>query len=305
MFAHSERRRETSFAGSPFSSFAVGIVLMVLLSLTISLAGCASGTAIIPKDPLSVIGKGASYYVVFPVKQNIELVKLFAGKQKDGAALLQAADRTDKVYAGIFGSDLRLMATGSFPKGAASVIFPGIKGWKKVSEKGTGSWYTSGLTNAAIPRQNVVLTTIGTTTGTGMQDMLRNLGVPPIPVASPDFTSYAALDSLDGKIGIYISDVHSFVAILLGLDISLPVQYAEIYAIPQAKAESGDALRYSVSIHAVLKDSRSSKAMTTLLRLALPQLEAKIDGTDLYISSIDITAEKLVELAGNMYFTGK
>jgi len=294
LFAHSERRRETSFAGSPFSSFAVGIVLMVLLSLTISLAGCASGTAIIPKDPLSVIGKGASYYVVFPVKQNIELVKLFAGKQKDGAALLQAADRTDKVYAGIFGSDLRLMATGSFPKGAASVIFPGIKGWKKVSEKGTGSWYTSGLTNAAIPRQNVVLTTIGTTTGTGMQDMLRNLGVPPIPVASPDFTSYAALDSLDGKIGIYISDVHSFVAILLGLDISLPVQYAEIYA-----------LRYSVSIHAVLKDSRSSKAMTTLLRLALPQLEAKIDGTDLYISSIDITAEKLVELAGNMYFTGK
>jgi len=135
--------------------------------------------------------------------------------------------------------------------------------------------------------------------------MLNNLRIPPMPVASPDFTSFAAIVPPDGRIGLYLSDVQSFTTLFLGPDVSLPVQYAELYAIPQAKAESGDALRYSVSIHAVLKDSRSSKAMTMLLHLALPQLEVKIDGMDLYVFSIDITAEKLVELVGNMYFTGK
>lgn len=259
-----------------------------------------------PKDPLAVIGKGASYYIVFPVKQNLELVKLFAEKQKDAKALLQAAERTDKVFAGVFGSDLRLMAKGSFPKAATSIIFPASKGWKKVSEAGTGSWYVSGSTNAAIPRQNVVLMTSGASTGagagTGIQDMLHNLGVPPMPVASPDFTSYAALDSTDGKIGMYVSDVQSLVSSLLGLDITFPVQYAEIYALPGSKTESSEALQYTVSIHAVLNDTRSSKAMTTILRLALPQLEVKIDGTDLYVSSFVISAEKLVETVGNLYF---
>ena len=317
MFAVSERRTETVFSGcisashdsSRFSSLKIApaVAFSLLLALTLSLAGCASNAAVMPKDPLAVIGKGASYYIVFPVKQNLELVKLFAEKQKDAAPLLQAADRTEKVYAGVFGSDLRLMAKGSFPKAAAPVIFPAIKGWKKVSEAGTGSWYRSGTTNAAIPRQNLVLMTSGAgleagTGAGGMLDMLHNLGVPPMPVASPDFTAYASLDSGDGKIGIYVSDVQSLAAMLLGLDITLPVQYAEIYALPQAKAQSGDALRYTVSIHAVLNDTRSSKAMTTLLRLALPQLEVKIDGTDLYVSSLALSAEKLVETAGNMYF---
>jgi len=291
--------------GLCLSSLAGAIVLAFSFMLTVSLAGCVSNAAIMPKDPLAVLGKGASYYIVFPVKQNLELVKLFAARQKDGATLLQAADRTDIVYAGIFGSDMRLMATGSFPKAAAPVVFPAIKGWKKVSESGIGSWYTSGSANAAIPRQNVVLMTSGAGTGEGMRDMLHNLDVPQMPVASPDFTSFAAIVPPDGRIGMYLSDVQSLTTLLLGPDISLPVQYAEIYAIPQAKAESGDTLRYLVSIHAVLKDSRSSKAMTTLLRLALPRLEVKIDGMDLYISSIEITAEKLVELVGNMYFTGK
>ena len=257
-----------------------------------------------PKDPLSVIGKGASSYIVFPVKQNLELIQLFAGKQKDEASLMQAAGRTDIVYAGIFGTDIRLMASGSFPKAAAPVVFPSIKGWKKVSETGTGSWYTSGSTNAAIPRTNMVLMTSGnaSTSVDGMRDMLANLGLPPMPVASPDFTSFASIVPSDGRIGMYLSDVQSFTALFMGPDVSLPVQYAEAYAIPQVKTESADPLLYSISIHAVLKDSRSAKAMTTLLRLAMPQADARIDGTDLFISGIDITAEKLVELVGNMYF---
>jgi len=305
LFAHKCCRKKSVLAGFLSASLLFAAVFAFSLVLTFSFAGCASSAASISKDPLAVLGKGASYYIVFPVKQNLELVKLFADKHKDGAALLQAADRTDIVYAGIYGTDMRMMATGSFPKAAATVIFPAIKGWKKVSENGTGNWYSSGSTNAAIPRQNVVLMTSGSGTNTGMQDMLNNLRIPPMPVASPDFTSFAAIVPPDGRIGLYLSDVQSFTTLFLGPDVSLPVQYAELYAIPQAKAESGDALRYSVSIHAVLKDSRSSKAMTMLLHLALPQLEVKIDGMDLYVFSIDITAEKLVELVGNMYFTGK
>jgi len=301
-------RKNTALAGFfsasyPFAPvFAFIIALALSLALTVSLAGCASSAVNVPKDPLAVIGKGASCYIVFPVKQNLELVRLFTANQKDRASLLQAADRTDIVYAGIFGTDLRLMASGSFPKAAASVIFPAIKGWKKVSENGTGSWYVSGTTNAAIPRQNVALMTSGAGTNAGIQDMLNNLRIPSMPVVSPDFTSFAATVPSDGRIGMYLSDVHSFTTLFLGPDVSLPVQYAEMYVIPKIKAESGDALQYFVSIHAVLKDSRSAKAMTTLLHLALPLVEVKIDGTDLYVSGIDITAEKLVELVGNMYF---
>jgi hypothetical protein len=133
--------------------------------------------------------------------------------------------------------------------------------------------------------------------------MLANLQTPPILTdVSPAFSEYAAIPQTSGTIGVYIADASFLVANILGPDVSLPIDHAEFYAKPIDDPEPGTALSYQVSGRIALKDARSARPMMTMLRLAIPHVSFTQDGASLTVSDLRVSAEKLVEIAGNMYF---
>lgn len=266
------------------------------------MTACKTVSPVPPGNPFSVLGAGASYYLVLPVDANRELLTVIAGKQKESESLLRALERTEMLYAGVYknpaldGFSFRLLATGFFPVAAKPLLFPESKGWKKVRAKGIGTWYHSDLFDASLPKSGLVCIASGNV----MEAILGNLKTPEEVQLDPAFVSWVSAEATGGKIGLYVSDASELVSLIMGPEIQLPVSRAEIYA--ESTKESGGA--YLISARVVLADARSARSMYTLVRFALG-LDARLDNENLYISGFPVTAEKLAETAQSLYFISK
>ncbi len=293
------------------------------------LAGCKTGPAVLPDNPFNILGSGASYYLVLPVDANRDLLKQLAASQTNSDSLLQAVDRTSVIYAGLYkaadnaadmsaaaSGTVRLAATGFFPRMASPAVFAKTKGWKKIVGESGASWYKNGAYEASIPKNGLVCLS----SGGGIETILKNIETP-LPVSlSPAFIEYASAAAVDGRIGIFVSDTQALAARLLGPEITLPVSYAEIFAervvaspVPRTvqNAAAGDAQSdaqsagstentYDISAHIVLTDARTARSIKTLISLLL-SAEVRIEGEQIYVSSYNVTAEKLVEIARILY----
>ena len=281
------RKTPGIFRHSSVSLCALSLVALFSVS-------CATARFVSPRDPLSLPGDGASVYFVIPVEANRKLVDLLAQKISGGTDASAAIGRARVLYAGVWSDgSLRLAATGSFPASAASFAFPASKGWTKVRGSGSSVWYHSASADAAIPVSGLVCFAKGSG---GLEAMLANLKITPVVDTSGSFAEYAANAGVDGRVGVFVRDGGNLLAALLGPDVSLPVSFAEIYASPDAG--SGD---YDVSATIATADTRSARAMAALFRLALP-CEARYEKERVYISGYRISAEKLAETAGSLYF---
>ena len=272
---------------------------MVLTSLSFALfllTGCAGTPPAMPDDVLSLTGRNASLYAVIPIEKNRELLDLFAEKNgmtdKARNSLKTAFDRTKVVYAACFSdSSFRIAATGSFPSGARTVLFPKSSGWIPIRQKETGSWYHSELMDAAIPRNGLAFFAKGQGS---IEDMFAALKTPDQVDTTGTFSAYACNATADGKIGFFIREAAPFISFMLGPDITLPILYAEIYA------EQVTDQAYVVTADISVKDTRTARAMATILGLAL-DASIKTDNTHVYISGYSLKLEKLVEIIGNLY----
>jgi len=248
----------------------------------------------VPSDPFSVLESGAAAYAVIPTDSHRPLLALLAGKQKDGEALERAFDRTDMVYASFTpGGTLRILASGDFPRSASALYFPSSKGWTRMRTSEHGTWYRSVTMDAAVPESGTVLLS----SAGGMEAFLGGLKTPVPQAFPPSFASYAAHVEADGRIGVFIADARFLAAAVLGPDVSLPVQYAELYA--QAAADS--ASPYLLSARIVMQDARTARAMSTLLRVAAG-IPVRLDTETVFVDPFPVSAEKLVEWTGKLYF---
>lgn len=275
---------------------ALFIVLFIL-----TLGGCATTKSDLSSAPFSVLGSGASYYLVVPVKANRDLLDRYASKQKDSASLSLILDRTQMVYAGLYSDtsfSKRLLATGSFPKAASAIIFSDSKGWEKKSKKNIGFWYHRENIDAVIPKNGLVCIS---TADDGMETILGNFASPEPVQISPSFDMYTAHASSESRIGLYVSDAASLVGLVLGPEITLPIVYTEIYADPMLDSLDPTQTVYVLSARIVLNDVRTARAMMTLLRLAL-QTDVRLEGSSVYMDSYSVSAEKLAEFASCLYF---
>lgn len=287
------------------------------LSAALVLSGCATGVPAISGDPLAALGEGAAVYAVIPVGENRELLSLLAKAIDPDSKIDAALDRTVTAYAAFFGDgNIRLLAEGSFPKAAARLAFPSSKGWKKVTVKGTGSWYrrstidatgtndatgtidARGTIDASLPGNG--LACVATGNGEGMLALLANLRSPPSSPVGADFAPAGDALSSGGAIGVYVADPAPWITKILGPDVSLPVDHAVIRAIP-ATGE-GRNREYDVSIRIETGDARTAKAMKTLLRLALQDGEPVENGTEVTVSGARFTVGELVDFTENLYF---
>ncbi len=284
----------------PGKGYYFGLVLcfpLVFFSVVL-LAGCATRSPVGPADPFSVLEHGASVYAVFPAESHRPLLDLLARNQKDGDALLRAFDRTDMVYASVSpGSSFRLLVAGNFPRGTSSLYFPSSKGWTKKNSSDLGTWYRAATMDAAVPKSGMVLLS----SAGGMETFLGNLKNP-VPVSlSPSFNSYVSNAETDGRIGVFLMHADFLTKTVLGPDVSLPVQYAEIYAQAPITREFESGSPYLVSARIVMQDERTARAMSTLLRL-ITGSGIRLEKETVYIDSFPVSAEKLVEWAEKLYF---
>jgi hypothetical protein len=270
------------------------VFLCVLSLIALFLASCATARFSAPRDPVSLPGAGASVYFVIPVEANRELVDLLARNLSGGSDASAAIGRARVLYAGVWpDGNLRLAATGSFPAGAASFAFPASQGWTKVRGADSSVWYHSASADAAIPVNDLVCFAKGPG---AIEAMLANLKNPPAVETSASFAAYAAASEADGRVGVFVRDGENLLAAILGPDVSLPVSFAELYA--SRDAESGD---YDILATIATADVRSARAMAALFRLAL-SCEARYENDRVYISGYRISAEKLAETTGSLYF---
>lgn len=279
-------------------SFFPALFLPLALVSAIFLAGCATRALPVPTDPFAILEDGAAVYAVFPAGSHRPLLELLARKQKDGDALLRAFDRTDLVYASFSGgSSLRLLALGDFPRGASSLYFPASKGWKKKSTGELGGWYSAPSMDAAVPRSGMVLLS----SAGGMEAFLGSLKNP-VPVSvPPSFAAFASNAEADGRIGVFLARTDFLAAAVLGPDISLPVLYAELYALAPDGTGADSLSPYLVSARIVMQDARTARAMATLLRVTAGG-GVRLEKETVHVDSVPVTAEKLVEWAGKLYF---
>jgi hypothetical protein len=307
-------RRNKSVSSAAGSIAAAGYAACAALTVALAIAaavifsGCATVPPALDRDPFAILGGGAALYVALPVAENRELASLFADSAASGKGSSAVIDRTRRAYVAIDADgSMHMMAQGSYPGYASSLLFPSSKGWKKLTVSGS-SWYRRDSVDVAVPQSGIALLAVNSDI-TGMVSALTHPSGGSLPAAAPDrsFRDQAAADFAagSGAINLFIADATPWTAVFLGDDISLPVDHAVIRALPQ-RAGSHSAARspdnYILSIVVSAPDARTAKAMASLVRLAFPDFDPTVSGNDIAISGISVNAEKLVEFAKNLYF---
>lgn len=291
------------------------IAFAVAVAFALSLASCATKPASLPEDIFATLGGGASAYFSFSLAGNRELASLFA-RSVGETSLTDALDRTDIVQGAAFSDgEIRIVARGNYPRSLSCFAFPRSKGWKKTTVQATGSWYSRGVVDAAIPRNGLACVVrrkaaekADLQQGSGSRGIetvlggLRNSSIAPLP---GDFTALANDGAKDGGIYLLVNDAAPWVSLMLGPDVTLPVEYALMSAFPTPADRAtvpDDGPLYSVSIAVTAKDARSARAMLTILRLAFPQYQVGAFEREIRVEGVSVTAAALVDFARNLYF---
>lgn len=274
-------------------------------------SGCATVRARVERNPLAALSDAGAFYLVIPVKGNEELVSLavtaFAGK----ASAQKIVERTDVVYACAQAPtdgtrSVRVIATGSFPKSAASFAFRESAGWERRTATGL-SWYHAQGVDVAIPARGTLCAVASGTGDNGQGAEIRDLasrvstGDASGGAVSREFAEYAATAAKSGTLGFFLADPDTFALKLLGPDVTLPVRFAEGYAVRQ---EDGN---YAARIRITLSDARSAKALRPLIALAFRDaaITVAVEGDAVTVSGFRVTKEKLAELAFFSYLEKK
>jgi len=312
----------TNRAGRPVRRTArQGLRLVLALSGMLTLTGCVSRYPAPPADLLSVIGDGASAYVVIPVRQNQAFVSAMAARFVGVDASRDLAARARMVYLGSFPDAastadsvtqrpaFRALVTGDFPA-FASFALTQKRGWTRRHDADLGDWYASAQADLALPTPNLVclsggegqlkalLANLAEPKTGSVPDTVPTAGqTPAAPTLSASFRDWGRIAVDDGRIGIYLSDLAPLFATMLGDGVSLPARNAEFYAQP---TDSGD---YSVSGVLAAADARSARALGAVLRF-LPGATVNLDGETIRVRGWRLSAAELAEIAGSLYFKG-
>lgn len=301
------------------------IAFAATVAFALSLASCATKPASVPEDIFATLGGGASAYFSFPLTGNRELASLFALSVGE-TSLTDALDRTDIVQGAAFSDgEIRIVARGNYPRSLSGFAFPRSKGWKKTTVKGTGSWYSRDIVDAAIPQSGLACVVrrkaaepadglmtdsrLGDAqqgrTSRGIEAVLGGLRNPSIAPFPGDFAALANDGANDGGIFLLVNDAAPWVTLMLGPDVALPVEYALMSAFPEPVERatvSDDGPLYSVSVSVTAKDARTARAMLTILRLAFPQYQVGAFEREIRVEGVTVTAAALVDFARNLYF---
>lgn|GEM_PF-2272384 len=301
------------------SSVATGRALCaIILCATLIFSSCASIKGRASANPLGALGDGASLYLVLPVRGNEPLLESVASrvmKEGDARAVL---GRTDALYAGAYGSgasSFRFIATGSFSPSFSGLVFKKSAGWDRVKSDGV-TVYRSARFDAAIAgrgafcglvqRRDVSALPSEANGESRMRedDTLISLvsrvrsGGEPLSGITPEFAEYASRAASDGRIGLYSENPAPLLSKILGPEVSLPVTRMECYAM----ADGDD---YVISAHLVLADSRSARAVRSLLGIAFRDSAIVVDGDTVSISGYRVSREKLAAAADFLYLYQK
>ena len=274
-------------------------------------SGCATVRARVERNPLAALSDAGAFYLVIPVKGNEELVSLavtaFVGK----ASAQKIVERTDVVYACAQAPtdgtrSVRVIATGSFPKSAASFAFRESAGWERRSSPGL-TWYHAQGVDVAIPARGTLCAVAQgaepNAQGAEIRDLASRVSTGDASggAVSREFAEYAATAAKSGTLGFFLADPDTFALKLLGPDVTLPVRFAEGYAVRQ---EGGN---YAARIRITLSDARSAKALRPLIALAFRDaaITVAVEGDAVTVSGFRVTKEKLAELAFFSYLEKK
>lgn len=289
-------------------------VLSVLL-----VVGCASVPFSFRGNPLSLLGEGADAWLVVPVSRNRRLLDIVAAGNPGMGASERALDRTETLYAGLWGKDssdgrdsaagpdgagsvadstpardLRILATGSFPKSARSIVFPSSRGWVRAKDDAHGPWYTLGDVGASIPAsglycmaEKTVMPSILARISDGSN---RSTSIP------GDFEAYLLAPAADGRIALFIDNPRWLVSAILPPDADFGIENILIFARPDDADEN-----YLVSARISLADQRSSRALAAIVRLTLG-CPATAVAADVIVSDYGIPTKRLADFADFFYF---
>ena len=311
------------------------------------LASCATAPFSFRSDPLSLLGEGADAWLVVPVQANRGLIEAVAAKNPGLGATDRALDRTETLYAGIYGgakasnadmtvngaakanatdmagtsdmtgtdggaktenadmtvesgvngsapASLRLIATGSFPKSARSVVFPKSRGWVKSKDDAWGTWYALDGVGASIPESGLYCMADAASLPAMLERVAR--GTEGRAAAPPAMEAYLLAPPGDGRIALFIGDPKRLVEAILPPDADFGIEDILIFARPNAQTGV-----YSVSAKISLERERSSRALAALLRLTLNCRASAAEG-GVIVSDCELSTERLADLAGFFYF---
>ncbi len=312
----------------------VGIARLAgIVALAATLAACATAPFSFSGSPLSLLGEGADAWLIVPVRANRDLLEIVAAKNPGLGASDRALDRTETLYAGIYGgassdgsapaASLRLIATGSFPKSARSVVFPKSRGWVRSDDDEWGPWYSLDGVGASIPEP-------------GLYCMADKAALPPIlrriakgaegaVALPPALEGFLASPASDGRIALFIDKPRRLVEAILPPGTDFGIEDILVFARPSGAAgvkttggetdarEAGGetavsgaegargTLMYSLSARIRVADARSSRALAALLRITL-NCRATAADNGVIVSDCELSAERLADLAGFFYF---
>jgi len=295
-----------------------------IVALAALFASCATAPFSFRNDPLSLLGEGADAWLIVPVQANRRLLEIVAAKNPGLGASDRALDRTETLYAGIYGgvssdgsapaASLRLIATGSFPKSARSVVFPKSRGWVRSDDDAWGPWYALDGVGASIPEP-------------GLYCMADKAALPPIlrriakgaesaVALPPALESFLVAPASDGRIALFIDKPRRLVEAILPPEADFGIEDILVFARPNgatgAQEAGGETAvngapdakvteMYSLSARISVADARSSRALAALLRIIL-NCRATAADNGVIVSDCELSAERLADLAGFFYF---
>ncbi len=274
------------------------------------------------------MGSGADAWIVVPVENHRSLVERVASA-KGFSVSDTALGRTSVLYLGVYperscvpaaaeddsaavsrdsatdvspagAPEVRLLATGSFPRSASSVVFPKSRGWERAGSDSGVTWYRSGSMGAAIPRSGLFAM------ARDFPALLSNLSRSDIaPVSVPaEFESYLESPALDGRVAFMAASPSACFSGLLPVGMTLPVDYALFFASRQDGVRTGVEGTYSLTGYLQARDVRSARAVAALLKLATGSLQRtpgsgpRIQGTRVYLEEWTVDTDTLAAFAG-------
>ena len=287
-----------------------------IVALTALFAACATAPFSFRSDPLSLLGEGADAWLIVPVQANRRLLEIVAAKNPGLGASDRAVDRTETLYAGIYGgtssdgsgtmpagspatADLRLIATGSFPKSARSVVFPKSRGWVRSDDDAWGPWYALDGVGASIPEP-------------GLYCMADKAALPPIlkriakgaegaVALPPALEGFLVAPASDGRIALFIDNPRRLVEAILPPEADFGIEDILVFARPNGAPGAKVTEMYSLSARIRVADARSSRALAALLRIIL-NCRATAADNGVIVSDCELSAERLADLTGFFYF---
>ncbi len=262
------------------------------------------------------MGAGADAWIVVPVGAHRALVERVASA-KGFSVSPSALDRTSVLYIGVYpapsatrdgssgpkaeagdlraeaSADVRLLATGSFPKSASSIVFPRARGWERAGTDHGVAWYRSGSMGAAIPRSGLFAM------ARDFPALLSNLSSPvSVPPSIPaDFEAYLESPGIDGRVAFMMASPEAGLAGFLPAGMTLPLDHALFFADRVEAGPSGGSDTYALTGYLEARDERSTRAVAALLRLATGT-RPRIQGDRVYLDNWQVDIDTLAAFAG-------